>query len=250
MFTPQYRTPQDYINAEVLGLPDIPSSQSHTREWIAITDKIAADRANPAKPLPYDPHRDKPNSYFKTMMNENVLLELQGFRRMLCSSQQNLSNLFTNILVSGNFEDRWAKAGPKRREAVVIEAFQLQESHNHFSLNTSGPEKTNCPELSWEILTKMPSGFLDLMKLLLLDNNDINLTEPLILENERFNRMIGWVSDLTDSPDKRAWLEMRRMTRTYYISEHSLEHCFRASLRFPSQRFLFTRSLHPLKVAQ
>lgn len=100
----------------------------------------------------------------------------------------------------------------------LLNAFKLQESIRGESYGPPG--KLDCPELGRDVLLKDGGrGFLDLLKMFLLDNNDKPPTQPFIITNARFDAIIGWKSDNDNGLNLKAWHEMRRMMRTRYICE-------------------------------
>lgn len=200
------------------SLPNLPDSQSETSKWWAETDRLTKRRFDATKPLQPDHHRDQPDSFFEGLFNEDVLRETVDARRTVCNNEYHLSILATEFLTEDDFEDKWIALGEKSQEEYILNALKKQQGGSgRMSLGVTGPEILNCPELCRdELMRDSGKGFVDLLKKFLRDNNDEVPTQPFILENEMFNRFIGWKKD-EKFLAKKGWLEMRRLMRTHNI---------------------------------
>jgi hypothetical protein len=199
--------------------PEIPDPQSDTNNWLTVTDNLCKIRFDPSQPLPPDYHRAMTESAFADSTNQNVLQEIVGARRLACTAHLQLSRTVTILFTEGDFENKWLALGKEQQERHLLNAFKIHESNPGESAFMYGlPEKLNCPELCRDFLLKDGGrGFLDLLKVFLLDNNDEPPTQPFIAPNARFDAIIGWKGDDDDRPNLKAWLSMRRMLRTRRI---------------------------------
>jgi hypothetical protein len=150
-------------------------------------------------------------------MNEDVLQEIVGARRLACAAQLQLSQNATRIFTEMNFEEKWLALGENGQEKYLLSAFKTHEAGPGQGFTMHGSEKLNCPEVCRDELVKGGGrGYLDLLKTFLLDNNDEQPTQPFLISNARFDAIIGWVDD-ENSPNIKAWLSLRRLLRTRYI---------------------------------
>ena len=199
--------------------PNFPNSQTDTKRWVAASDNLCKRRFDPSQPLPYDHHRGQTDAQFAGTMNENVLQEIIGARRLTCASQLQLSRNITRMFTEMDFEDKWLALGEDGQEKYLLRAFKAHESGPAEGFAMHGPEKLNCPEVCRDELVKDGGrGFLDLLKMFLLDNNDEQPTQPFLTPSARFDAIIGWVDD-EHSPNLKAWLSLRRLLRTRYIGK-------------------------------
>jgi hypothetical protein len=197
--------------------PNLPNSQTETKKWLAATDKLCKCRFDPSQPLPFDNHRGQIDSEFAASMNEDVLQEIVGARRLTCASQLQLSRTVTRMFTEMDFEAKWLALGEEGQEKYLLSAFKTLEGGPPEGFSIHGPEKLNCPELCRdELLKDSGRGYLDLVMRFLLDNNDEPPTQPFLIPNARFDAIIGWVEE-DDSPNLKAWLSVRRLLRTRYI---------------------------------
>ncbi|KZP32375.1 hypothetical protein FIBSPDRAFT_695448, partial [Athelia psychrophila] len=199
---------------------DLPDVRTHTKQWIAETDKICKDRFNPLKPLPFDHDRGQTEDYFLGNLNENVVQEIVQTRRFACSTRHRLSENATRLFSKHDFDEAWPALGDREREKHLLAAVKEQEGQrNSADFQLRGPTKLDCPELYWEELVKDKGrGFLNLLMSLMLDNNDDPPKQPLVLEQPRFDEIIGW-SDQA-GPGQRACLDFRRVIRTRHIETY------------------------------
>lgn len=200
---------------------DLPDAQTDTKKWLAVTDELCKRRFDPSQPLPYDHHRGQTDAQFAGTMNEDVLQEIIGARRLTCSAQLQLSGTITRMFTELDFEEKWLALGEDGQEKYLLCAFKTHEYGPAEGFALHGPEKLNCPEVCRDELMKDGgSGYLDLLKMFLLDNNDEQPTQPFLIPNARFDAIIGWVDD-ENSPNLKAWLGLRRLLRTRYIGKIS-----------------------------
>lgn len=206
-----------------LGMKNLklPNPQTDIKRWVEVTDEICKRRFDPSQPLPSDFHRGLSEAAFKEMETETVLQEMAGIRRIACANQLTLSRFATAVCANQGFEDKWINLRKEEQEDFLIAAFKDQEGtggdQEHLPLH--GPTKLNCPEIRMEVLLKdRGNGFLHLLKMFLLDNNDIPPTQPFILPNERFDEIIGW-NKASGKPSTKARLNQRRLFRTLRIRE-------------------------------
>lgn len=198
---------------------DLPDSQTETKKWLTITDKICKDRFDPSKPLPNDYHRRQPESAFAGTMNDDVLQEIVGARRLACIQHLQISENATRLFTENEFEEKWLAFGKEAQEKRLLSAFKDQEAIPNNGLRIHGPDKLNCPELCRDrLLRDGGQGFLDLISNFLLDDNDVTPTQPFVLPNARFDAIIGW-ADTQNKPCLRATLDLRRVLRTCHISK-------------------------------
>lgn len=197
--------------------PNLPNPQIDVKKWLEVTDTLCKQRFDPSRPLPPDLYRGQPESVFAGSMTEDALQEIVGARRINCASHLRLSLNATKLFTEHDFEEKWLAFGEAGQERYLLNAFRKQEAGPSENLPMCGPDKLNCPELCRDQLLKDGGkGFLDLMKAFLLDNNDQQPTKPFVLPSARFDAIIGW-KDVEGKPNKKVWLEMRRITRTSRI---------------------------------
>jgi hypothetical protein len=178
---------------------------------------MCKQRFDLSQPLPPDYHRGQPDAQFAESMNEDVLQEIIGARRLTCASQLQLSQNATKMFTEMDFEEKWLALGEEGQEKYLLRAFKTHESGDGHGFSIHVPEKMNCPEVCRDELVKNGGrGYLDLLKTFLLDNNDEPPTQPFLIPNARFDAIIGWVES-KDSPNLKAWLSLRRLLRTRYI---------------------------------
>ncbi|KZP16908.1 hypothetical protein FIBSPDRAFT_894667 [Athelia psychrophila] len=202
--------------ANALPLNELPNAQTHIKQWIAESDRICTGTFDPSKPLPFDSCRGLPEDFFAAqLLDENVLQEIAGSRRFACITRNQLSWSATILFFEDSFEEKWLALSAREREKHLLSAFKQQEGHGaDFSLN--GQQKLICPELCWDkLVAGNGRGFLNLLMTLMLDNNDDPPTQPLVLEQPRFDAIIGWSEQCGLA--QKAWLECRRVSRTQHI---------------------------------
>lgn len=218
-----HRSPQPHRSLlEILkALPsnELPNVQTHTKQWIAESDRICTDAFDPSKPLPMDGFRGRDEEFFAALLDDNVLQEMVGSRRIACITRNQLSWSATILFSEDSLEEKWLALSAKEREKHLLSAFRQQEANGaDFSLN--GQQKLICPELCWDKLVEGNGrGFLDLLMTLMVDNNNDPPNQPLVLEQARFDEIIGWSEKC--GPGQKAWLDSRRVSRTQHISKSS-----------------------------
>lgn len=196
---------------------NLPNVRTHTKEWVAETDKICKDRFDASRPLPFDRDRGQTEDYFSTILNANVVQEMALVRRLACHMGQQLSEQATMLFVEDDFEEMWPALSDGDREKHLWAAFKEQEGHtNSADLSLSGPLKLDCPELCWDELVKDKGrGFLGLLMSLIAENKDNPSSQPPILEQSRFDEIIGWSDQ--GGPAQKALLDFRRVLRSHHI---------------------------------
>ncbi len=182
--------------------------------WIAL-DQQTLERYNPQNPLPFHPHRDQPRDFYDELCNEDFILEVVSARRVTASSQLDHSRLFVRFLVDEDFEQDWTTLSPEDQEKHFLAAFAAVEKS--FDYATFLASKADCPELNRATLfTDRGLGFIELMRQCVLSDNNEVPSQPRILVDARFDRIIGYVDN--DPWQSRAALNaMARMTRSSYI---------------------------------
>ncbi|KAJ7663034.1 hypothetical protein B0H17DRAFT_310922 [Mycena rosella] len=200
--------------ASALGLPNC---QTHPMDWIRATDIIAKRRFDPARPLEADPNRGAPEAFFKSLMNPDVLQEIVSARRLACVTHLSLSCYIVDMLTELDFERRWLALGPDGQRKHFIAGFQKLEEHSD-GMSMFDNTKIDAPELCYDAISRGGGrGFLDLLTPFLLSNNEEPPKQPFVLPNARYDALIGWKPDDT-APNRKAWLGLRQITRTRYIS--------------------------------
>jgi hypothetical protein len=191
---PRTRTP----NAEAPKLPwdqpntNLPDSQTDTKKWLAATGKLCKRRFDPSQPLPPDFHRGQTDALFAGTLYNDVLQEIVGTRRLACASQLQLSQNATRMFTEMDLEENWLALGETGQENYLLSAFKTHENGHVEGFAIHGPEKLNCPELCRDELMKGGGrGYLDLLRVFLLDNNDEQPTQPFLLPNPRFDAIMG-----------------------------------------------------------
>lgn len=196
---------------------NLPDCQTHTSEWLRATDLITKRRYDPSLPLEPDITRGKPFSFYDSLINEDVLQEIVGARRISSTSDLHLSRAIVDLLTEQNFEQKWLSLGTEGQEKILLEAFRKHEVNSGQGEFTMMPGKIDCPELCYDNLTKNGGkGFVDLLQFFILENNDISPTQPIIVPNARFDALIGWVENDTVK-NRKIWLGSRRFMRSRYI---------------------------------
>ncbi|KAJ7130804.1 hypothetical protein C8R43DRAFT_662875 [Mycena crocata] len=200
------------------SLPDLPNCQTHPMDWIHATDTVAKRRFDPSLPLEPDPNRGQSESFFQSLMNPDVLQEIVSARRLACVSHFRLSCRIVEMLTEQDFEATWLALGPEGQRKHFIVAFQKLEEHSDGMATVFNHTKIDAPELCYDEISRDGGrGFLDLLNLFLLPNNEEPPKQPVVLPNERYDALIGWQPDDT-AANRKAWIGLRRITRTRYIS--------------------------------
>ncbi|KAF7331009.1 hypothetical protein MVEN_02441200 [Mycena venus] len=196
-----------------------PNCQTRPAEWIRATDIVTKRRFDPSLPLEPDSNRGQPESFFQTLMNPDVLQEIVSARRLACVSHHVLSMRIVHMLTENDFEKTWLDLGPEGQRKHFIVAFQKLEESQADGMGTVFTNlKVDIPELCYDEISRNGGrGFLDLLSVFLLPNNEEAPKQPFVVPNERFDALIGWQPDDT-APNRKAWLGLRRVTRTRYIS--------------------------------
>jgi hypothetical protein len=201
---------------ELLGdIYDLPDCETDTPAWVKATDAIAKKRFDPSQPLPRDFQRGQSESFFEGMMNDDVLQEIINVRRIGCTRQLQLSRIAMEYLTQQDFENTWIKMGKADQEMHIFKAHREQDENLTMG---SLIGKTDCPELSSDQLMRGDGkGFIELLQIFLLENNQTPPTQPFILENPRYDKIIGWMGDDDPCKSRRVLLGLRRLMRTYHI---------------------------------
>ncbi|KAJ7123154.1 hypothetical protein C8R44DRAFT_161851 [Mycena epipterygia] len=200
---------------------NLPNCQTHPMDWIRETDIVAKRRADPSLPLEPDSNRGAPESFFKRLMNPDVLQEIVSARRLACVSHLGLSCRIVDMLTEHDFESIWLALGPDGQRKHFIVAFQkLEEQSDNMGMGMSmfNNMKIDTPELCYDEISRDGGrGFLDLLNVFLLPDHEEPPKQPFVIPNERYDALIGWQPEDT-AANRKAWLGLRRVTRTRYIS--------------------------------
>lgn len=204
---------------ELLGdVHDLPDCQKDTAAWINATDAIAKRRFDPSQPLPRDWQRGQSESAFETMMNSDVLQEIISARRIGCTSHLHLSQIAMDYLTQRDLENTWIGLGKAGQEVHIFKAHRQQNEEDNSPMGSFSIAKTDCPELSSDQLMRGDGkGFIELLQIFLLENNQTPPTQPFILENTRYDEIIGWMGDDDPGKNRKICLGLRRLLRTYHI---------------------------------
>ncbi|KAJ7618397.1 hypothetical protein FB45DRAFT_1063069 [Roridomyces roridus] len=181
------------------GLSDLPDVQTRPLDWIRETDLRAKRRNDPSLPLDPDRYRGQPDSHFQS--NPDILQEVGLARRIACFNHHQLSCALEIVLAEG-FESTWITLG-------------AEEQTKHF-INI----KMDIPELCLDELlgpSRDGMGFVRLLGLFLLANNQEPPKQPFIVQNDRFDALIGWKPH-DPILNRKVFMEYRRMERTRYIA--------------------------------
>lgn len=209
---------------ELLGdVHDLPDCETDTAAWVKATDAIAKKRFDPSQPLPRDFQRGQSESFFEGMMNDDVLQEIINARRIGCTSHLHLSQIAMDYLTQLDFENTWIKLGKAGQEVHIFKAHREQDEEDNRAMGSFSIGKTECPELcSDQLMRGDGKGFIELLQIFLLENNQTPPTQPFILENARYDKIIGWMGDDDPCKNRKVFLGLRRLMRTYYISSFCL----------------------------
>ncbi|KAJ7755217.1 hypothetical protein B0H16DRAFT_1315834 [Mycena metata] len=222
--TPKKRTKSTGLAAPWLAHDVLPNCQTHPMDWIRETDAVARRRFNPSLPLELDAtgSRGQPESFFKSMVNSDVLEEIINARRLTCIGHRALSMRIVHLLTERDFEKTWLALGAEGQLKHFIVAFQKLEEQADIGMAMFNDPKVDTPELCLDEISRDGGrGFLDLLNVFLLPNNDEPPKQPFVLPNERYDALIGWKSGDT-APNRKAWLGLKRIMRTRYISTSTL----------------------------
>lgn len=199
---------------------NFPNCQTHPMDWIRETDIAAKRRADPSHPLEPDSNRGAPESFFKSLMNPDVLQEIVSARRLACVSHLGLSCRIVDMLTEHDFESTWLALGPDGQRKHFITAFQkLEEQSDSMAMGISmfTNTKIDTPELCYDEISRDGGrGFLDLLNVFLLPDHEEPPKQPFVIPNERYDALIGWQPE-DRAANRKAWLGLRRVTRTRYI---------------------------------
>jgi hypothetical protein len=196
----------------------IPDSQTRTKEWLTVTDKICKRLFNPLFRLPPPPvmlQLRTLNSLAGIVDpdDENMLHEIALNRRVVCFSQTHISRTITTLFTEYDFEEEWPKLDEDAQEKYLLDAFKMRVARTDVGSHVFARGKLDCPELCREALLQDGGrGIVTLLKSFLLDNNDETPKQPIIFPNSRFDAMIGWTEGDTDPV-----IAMGRMVRTQFI---------------------------------
>ncbi|KAJ7174409.1 hypothetical protein C8R46DRAFT_1347583 [Mycena filopes] len=214
---PKKRT-KPTIAAPWLADSGLPNCQTDPMDWIHESDAAARRRFDPSLPLEPDRTRGQPEAFFESMMNPDVLQEIVSARRFACVSHQSLSIRIVNLLTECDFEKTWLALGSEGQLKHFIVGFQKLEEQSGVGMPMFSGTKVDAPELCLDEISRDGGrGFLDLLNVFLLPNNDETPKQPFAIPNKRYDALIGWREDDT-CPNRKAWIGLRRITRTRYIS--------------------------------
>ena len=204
---------------ELIGdVYDLPDCETDTAAWVKATDAIAKRRFDPSQPLPRDFQRGQSETSFGAMMNDDVLQEIINARRIGCTSHLHLSQIAMDYLIQLDFENTWINLGKAGQEVHIFNAHREQDEEDTRAMGSFSIGKTDCPELSSDQLMRgNGKGFIELLQVFLLENNQTPPTQPFILENARYDKIIGWIGDDDPCKNRKVFLGLRRLLRTYYI---------------------------------
>lgn len=139
-----------------------------------------------------------------------------GAGRFACASQLGLSRSVTRLVTEEEFEEKWIALRSEQQEKYLFNAFKSQAAGLLDALSIHGPVRLNCL-LRMDILMKDDERvFIDLLKIFLLENNDVPLTQPLATSNKRLDDIIGW-DEAHHNNNKPTWLGLRQVPRTNRI---------------------------------
>jgi hypothetical protein len=206
----------------------IPDSQTRTKEWLTVTDKICKQWFNPLFPPPLPPVMFQLRTLRQRASlagvaddqedvadDQNLLHEVALNRRVVCFSQTHISRTITTLFTEYDFEEEWPKLDEDAQEKYLLDAFKIRVARTDVGSHVFARGKLDCPELCREeLLQDGGRGIVTLLKSFLLDNNDEPPKKPIIFPNSRFDAIIGWTEGDADSV-----ITMGRMVRTQFIGE-------------------------------
>lgn len=196
----------------------IDARNGYTMEVYERTDELTRLRFNPDRPPFQDPEHPQNGGRMLDrayMANQDIIIEAAQQRRVLWTVQERTAQEFELLMATKDFEKEWVDAGVERRRETFLDAYSRLESAPSTGMVTShGREKVNCPELTLDALEAGHGlGFLNFMKSF-VHQIRTPITRPVILENARFDDIIGWRAD-----DRILLMEIRKLNRTNYISK-------------------------------
>ncbi|KAF9258448.1 hypothetical protein L218DRAFT_1080396 [Marasmius fiardii PR-910] len=171
--------------------------------WWVATDKITQYNYDPRNPLPPHHAQAQPDELFRATLNEDALLEVISVRRLCAATQLKDSQKFLDLLTYHDSEWAWVALGKEQQETLYLKAFQRDAENNPLTGALTLPGKVDAPELCRDALNKDEGrGFIELMKLFVLPDNDKASAQPFVLENKRFNsiRLLGSIKKRNSSP--------------------------------------------------
>jgi hypothetical protein len=92
---------------------DILDSQTRTKEWLTVTDKICKQWFDPLFPLPLPPvvlrgrTRTQGTLLAGIADDQDLLLEIALNRRVVCFAQLQISRTVTDLFTGYDFEEEW-----------------------------------------------------------------------------------------------------------------------------------------------
>lgn len=217
----------------ILGFPDAPDIETRTVDWWKVMDRHTKARYDPKAPLPSHHFRSQSASIFEETTNEDVVLEFIHFRRFTSSNQLRRSCRIVDDITEEDFEKKWLALSAEEREKHFLAGLRAAEKNTTYV--TFIRSKADCPELNRDEVTRDGGqGFLDLMRQLVLPDNANVPTQPHVMVNSRFDKMIGFKED---DPHKArlAQLSMARMIRSEYIGACIYMPVFDSYLTLPSK---------------
>ncbi|KAE9405730.1 hypothetical protein BT96DRAFT_988236 [Gymnopus androsaceus JB14] len=207
--------PRDSPLRHLFGLLDAPDIETHPKEWWAAMDKHTAERFNPKNPLPNHFNRGQPESFYRDYITQDVIMEFVAARRITAHSQLNYSQIFVDLLAEQDFEEKFIALSPDEKENLFLRAFQSNEKRATYRPFLKG--KADCPELNRDALfSDNGRGFVDVMRSCIISDISKVPAQPMIIENKRFDEIIGYYPNDT-STARGAQANMNRMMRTEYI---------------------------------
>ena len=198
---------------------DIPDSQTRTKEWLTVTDRICKRWYDPLLPLPPPPTMFRGRTRTQGTLvacaadDQDLLHEAALNRRVICFAQSHISGTITMLFTEYNFEEEWPKLDEDAQEKYLLDAFKRRVSSTDVGSLEFARGKLDCPELCREELMQDGGrGIVTLLKSFLLDNNDDPPKKPIIFPNSRFDAIICWHEGDTDP-----LITNGRVVRTHFI---------------------------------
>lgn len=201
---------------------NLPDPATDILGWVQTVDRIAKRRFDPSLPLePDHGHRSHlSDEIFEQALTEDAIREIVDARRFACNAQLEISVRVTQLFTEQDLEERWTTKSQSERKSLFLDAFKTLATDPMMRFTRlSGGELFNCPELCLDTLERdNGTGFLELLKTFMLDNNQVLPKHPFVLQNVMFDRIIGYTNTGTLSKVKEGMLNLRRLSRTSHIS--------------------------------
>ncbi|KAF9255810.1 hypothetical protein L218DRAFT_304670 [Marasmius fiardii PR-910] len=163
--------------------------------------------------------------YLLTMHKVSPMSSLEPLSTKMLSSKLSLrddtqlkdSQKFLDLLTYHDFESAWVALGKEQQETLYLKAFQRDAENNPLTGALTLPGKVDAPELCRDTLNKDKGrGFIELMNLFVLPDNDKAPAQPFVLENKRFDKIIGFDKEEKFQP-KLVQLSFLRLLRSHFI---------------------------------